>query len=1074
MKTKHTSKFFALLLAILMVVAIIPFSAITAFAAAPAANLIYIDGGKNFNTTKSYYKNGATETTNDSANWNAYYDDSTGVLTLKDYNGGEIYIGGATQNDLSVKLIGTNIITTSDSGIYNNTGGNITITAEDTATLKINSTSSTSSAYGIALDRTGGQASGTITISGKANLEIKVTTSSTDYNKGAYGIFSNGDLIIQDSASVNCICTSKTPSTGVQAGVAIYAPKKLSINTTGQIKLDTTNCEQTAFCIYGTTYETVNASEVELKAHRIDKYSKTISSKDAFVSKATDSGLIHRAHSGSSVEKDVFKKGTGYTLTLTLATDAFEKESNTYLAGETVELEAFSISGVDVIGWVASAGIAPSGTGLTATYTMPAENATVTPIYDLFAQAPKFEKQTYNSGTITFISKVEMTNIKVLKEDGVTIANYFPGFSTSDTSAPYNYTSTTLNLSAGTYRLQVEVSDYEIVTEPFTISYASEFNFVDNDGYDVADGYAGDAINEINISSAVSGGTAPYTFSKESGPSWLNVSADGKITGTRPMTAQAATTATIKVTDGASASKTITIAIGAVSLKTINAIDFTLSGYAIGNTRYDASVVANTSGITLDDDGSINGYAFYTATDTKLGNYDAFEANSTYKIKVCYTVGSGYELGAAPTLTLGDATFVSNTKSGNYYTATFTLPQLEVATNNLTGITVTTPPTKTAYVVGENFDKTGMVVTATYEDSSTAPITDYTITNGTALTAGQTTVTISYTKNMITKTAIVTITVHEHTYDDTFNGKDATNHWKECTATDCPDKEGSKKDVTAHSESTPATCIAKATCVCGQEIGDFGTHTFATDAWNEEVPATCVATGTKAHKDCSVCEKHFAADGVTEIADLTIAIDTTNHDMATEWTKTAEGHYHSCKRTGCEYHDTLVAHTSSGSATETTPETCTVCGYVITPALGHTTHTPKTEWKSDADNHWHECTGCEGQQLEKAAHADTNNDEKCDACGKDMPTTPGTDEPGTTPGTDTPGTDKPGTDEPAIDKETDATDATDATDDESESNDETDAPVEKGCGGCGSSAALSALAIVAVVGSALVIKKKED
>ena len=51
---------------------------------------------------------------------------------------------------------------------------------------------------------------------------------------------------------------------------------------------------------------------------------------------------------------------------------------------------------------------------------------------------------------------------------------------------------------------------------------------------------------------------------------------------------------------------------------------------------------------------------------------------------------------------------------------------------------------------------------------------------------------------------------------------------------------------------------------------------------------------------------------------------------------------------------------------------------------------------------------------------------------------------------------------------------TDATDDESKSDDETEAPADKGCGGCGSTLALSSLAIVAVVGSALVIKKKED
>ena len=42
-------------------------------------------------------------------------------------------------------------------------------------------------------------------------------------------------------------------------------------------------------------------------------------------------------------------------------------------------------------------------------------------------------------------------------------------------------------------------------------------------------------------------------------------------------------------------------------------------------------------------------------------------------------------------------------------------------------------------------------------------------------------------------------------------------------------------------------------------------------------------------------------------------------------------------------------------------------------------------------------------------------------------------------------------------------------------NDENDASEEKGgCGGCGSSAAISAIAIVAVIGTAAVIKKKED
>ena len=42
----------------------------------------------------------------------------------------------------------------------------------------------------------------------------------------------------------------------------------------------------------------------------------------------------------------------------------------------------------------------------------------------------------------------------------------------------------------------------------------------------------------------------------------------------------------------------------------------------------------------------------------------------------------------------------------------------------VTGIAVTTMPTKTVYSVGDTFDRTGMVVTATFEDSTTADVTN--------------------------------------------------------------------------------------------------------------------------------------------------------------------------------------------------------------------------------------------------------------------------------------------------------------------------------------------------------------
>lgn len=64
--------------------------------------------------------------------------------------------------------------------------------------------------------------------------------------------------------------------------------------------------------------------------------------------------------------------------------------------------------------------------------------------------------------------------------------------------------------------------------------------------------------------------------------------------------------------------------------------------------------------------------------------------------------------------------------------------------HSLKNIEIQTPPTKTTYFVGENFDKTGMVVKANYNDDTSKIITDYTITNGSNLTLDQQYVTISY------------------------------------------------------------------------------------------------------------------------------------------------------------------------------------------------------------------------------------------------------------------------------------------------------------------------------------------
>lgn len=87
---------------------------------------------------------------------------------------------------------------------------------------------------------------------------------------------------------------------------------------------------------------------------------------------------------------------------------------------------------------------------------------------------------------------------------------------------------------------------------------------------------------------------------------------------------------------------------------------------------------------------------------------------------------------------------------------------ITVTPNLLIEINIAKSPNKTKYVVGQNFDKTGMIITGTYQDNSTFEIVDYTIENGTNLTKNQTFVTIKYEN----KTTTQEITVEEKNIDN--------------------------------------------------------------------------------------------------------------------------------------------------------------------------------------------------------------------------------------------------------------------------------------------------------------------
>ena len=79
----------------------------------------------------------------------------------------------------------------------------------------------------------------------------------------------------------------------------------------------------------------------------------------------------------------------------------------------------------------------------------------------------------------------------------------------------------------------------------------------------------------------------------------------------------------------------------------------------------------------------------------------------------------------------------------------------EPAEKTLVSIAITKRPNKIVYIVGESLDTTGMEVTATYSDSSTALVTDYTVSKTGPLELTDTKITVTYQD----KTAVLSINV---------------------------------------------------------------------------------------------------------------------------------------------------------------------------------------------------------------------------------------------------------------------------------------------------------------------------
>ena len=202
-----------------------------------------------------------------------------------------------------------------------------------------------------------------------------------------------------------------------------------------------------------------------------------------------------------------------------------------------------------------------------------------------------------------------------------------------------------------------------------------------------------------------------------------------------------------------------------------------------------------------------------------------------------------------------------------------------------------------------------------------------------------------------------------HDWDTTVWGYvGADGHAHTCKTAGCT----SKADFAAHTPGAAATETTAQTCTeCGFEIAPALGHLCALHLTPvAEKAATCTAAGNTAYYKCACGKLYQDATASAQITNpesvvknalghdwaaatctapktckrtgCGITVGTAlGHSYANGWSSDETGHWHACQNAGCTSKADFAAHTPGEVATETTTQTCTECGFVIAPALGH-------------------------------------------------------------------------------------------------------------------------------------------
>ena len=254
----------------------------------------------------------------------------------------------------------------------------------------------------------------------------------------------------------------------------------------------------------------------------------------------------------------------------------------------------------------------------------------------------------------------------------------------------------------------------------------------------------------------------------------------------------------------------------------------------------------------------------------------------------------------------GNSVITATSSSGIPY-------EFNVHTRSPRKITIKTPANKLSYLIGEEFERTGLVAEVTYDDNSTKDVTDFTISGFDSYAEGSCTVTLSW------------LSANGYTYKTTFSVEivDPTPKLTGITIKSVPNKlmyerkeslnltglsvigtysDDSNREITDYTISGyNALKYGKQTITVSynEKTATFtvavkcATHTF--NEWTTEKEPICTESGKKVHI-CSVC-------GLVEEE----VIPATGHDYKTvviEPTYTEQGYtLHTCSHCGDSYKD---------------------------------------------------------------------------------------------------------------------------------------------------------------------------